>query len=112
METLEKQGMATRCINAVHPITGDPVPVWVANFVLIGYGTGAVMAVPGSRPARLGIRPPNMACRSDRSSSRRPSDDGRAAIIDKEAFVAHGVTGEFRQVRRAGFHLGVRCDCG
>ena len=34
-------------INAVHPITGEPVPVWVANFVLIGYGTGAVMAVPG-----------------------------------------------------------------
>ena len=28
-------------------MTGDALPVWVANFVLMGYGTGAVMAVPG-----------------------------------------------------------------
>jgi leucyl-tRNA synthetase len=46
METMEKQGRSLG-INAVHPITGETVPVWVANFVLIGYGTGAVMAVPG-----------------------------------------------------------------
>jgi len=46
METMEKQGRSLG-INAVHPITGESVPVWVANFVLIGYGTGAVMAVPG-----------------------------------------------------------------
>ena len=31
----------------MHPVTGEKVPVWVANFVLMGYGTGAVMAVPG-----------------------------------------------------------------
>ena len=42
------------------------VPVWVANFVLMGYGTGAVMAVPGARPARLGVRAPIRACRSSR----------------------------------------------
>ena len=46
LETQEKRGMATGLF-AIHPITGDPVPVWVANFVLMGYGTGAVMAVPG-----------------------------------------------------------------
>ena len=34
-------------LRALHPVTGEPVPVWVANFVLMGYGTGAVMAVPG-----------------------------------------------------------------
>lgn len=45
METMEKRGMATG-LNAVHPITGKPVPVWVANFVLMSYGTGAVMSVP------------------------------------------------------------------
>ena len=46
LETQEKRGMATGLF-AVHPITGEKLPVWVANFVLMGYGTGAVMAVPG-----------------------------------------------------------------
>ncbi|MDQ6967914.1 MAG: class I tRNA ligase family protein, partial [Mariprofundaceae bacterium] len=43
--TMEKKGMALG-INAIHPITGETLPVWVANFVLMGYGTGAVMSVP------------------------------------------------------------------
>ncbi|MDG2524450.1 leucine--tRNA ligase [Stenotrophomonas sp. HITSZ_GD] len=46
LETQEKRGMDTG-LKAVHPITSEQVPVWVANFVLMGYGTGAVMAVPG-----------------------------------------------------------------
>ena len=46
LETQEKKGMATG-VYAVHPLSGEKVPVWVANFVLMGYGTGAVMAVPG-----------------------------------------------------------------
>ena len=46
LETQEKRGMDTG-LRAVHPVTGDKLPVWVANFVLMGYGTGAVMAVPG-----------------------------------------------------------------
>ena len=45
METMEKKGMALGT-TVTHPVTGDAVPVWVANFVLMGYGTGAVMAVP------------------------------------------------------------------
>ena len=45
MATMEKKGMATG-INARHPITGEPVQVWIANYVLMDYGTGAVMAVP------------------------------------------------------------------
>jgi len=40
-----KDGVATGC-HAVHPVTGEKVPVYIANFVLMGYGTGAVMAVP------------------------------------------------------------------
>ncbi|MDX2062752.1 MAG: leucine--tRNA ligase [Bacteroidia bacterium] len=32
---------------AVHPFTGAPLPIWVADYVLVGYGTGAIMAVPG-----------------------------------------------------------------
>ncbi len=46
LETQEKRGMDTG-LRAVHPLTGELLPVFVANFVLMGYGTGAVMAVPG-----------------------------------------------------------------
>ena len=41
----EKHGVALE-IDVIHPLTGKPIPVWVANFVLMDYGTGAVMAVP------------------------------------------------------------------
>ena len=88
METMEKQGRSLG-INAVHPITGESVPVWVANFVLIGYGTGAVMAVPGhdqrdwefareyGLPIRQVIEP-------------APGDD-TDCNIDTAAFVERGV---------------------
>ncbi len=46
MATMEKKGMSTGLF-AVHPLTGKNIPIWVANFVLMEYGTGAVMAVPG-----------------------------------------------------------------
>lgn len=45
METMEKKGIDTG-LKAIHPVTGDHVPVFIANFVLMGYGSGAVMAVP------------------------------------------------------------------
>ncbi|MFZ9641845.1 MAG: leucine--tRNA ligase [Candidatus Methylopumilus sp.] len=45
MATAEKKGMATGLF-VQHPITGEALPVWVANYVLISYGEGAVMAVP------------------------------------------------------------------
>jgi leucyl-tRNA synthetase len=44
--TQEKLGMDTG-LTAIHPLTGDELPVWVANYVLMGYGEGAIMAVPG-----------------------------------------------------------------
>ncbi|KQM21998.1 leucine--tRNA ligase [Novosphingobium sp. Leaf2] len=46
METAEKLGFDTG-ITARHPFTGDALPVYIANFVLMDYGTGAIMAVPG-----------------------------------------------------------------
>ena len=46
MATMEKLGMDTG-VAAIHPLTGDKVPVWVGNYVLMDYGSGAVMAVPG-----------------------------------------------------------------
>ena len=45
LATLEKKGLPTG-ISVTHPLSGEPVPVWVANYVLMGYGEGAVMAVP------------------------------------------------------------------
>lgn len=44
-ENSEKRGVFTGAF-AEHPLTGEPVPVWVANYVLVDYGTGAVMGVP------------------------------------------------------------------
>ena len=46
MATMEKLGMDTGRL-AIHPLTNDTVPIFVANFVLMNYGSGAVMAVPG-----------------------------------------------------------------
>ncbi len=43
--TMEKKGMPLG-ISVIHPLTGAEVPVWVGNYVLMGYGEGAVMAVP------------------------------------------------------------------
>ena len=45
MATMEKRGMDTG-IKAIHPIDGRQVSVWIANYVLMDYGSGAVMAVP------------------------------------------------------------------
>ncbi|MEY3218652.1 MAG: hypothetical protein RIT27_9 [Pseudomonadota bacterium] len=45
LETMEKRGIDTGLF-ATHPISGETVPIWIANFVLMGYGSGAVMSVP------------------------------------------------------------------
>jgi len=46
LATAEKEGVFTGRM-AVNPFSGEKVPIWAANFVLMGYGTGAVMCVPG-----------------------------------------------------------------
>lgn len=43
--TQEKRGMDTG-YKAIHPVTGEQLPIWIANFVVMDYGTGAVMSVP------------------------------------------------------------------
>ncbi len=45
METMEKKGIDSG-LKCTHPITNEDVPIWVANFVLMSYGTGVVMSVP------------------------------------------------------------------
>jgi leucyl-tRNA synthetase len=85
LETMEKRGMPLG-IDAIHPITGERVPVWVANFVLMGYGTGAVMAVPAhdqrdwefARRYGLRIHPVVQPL------------DGSLPDIERGAYVEHG----------------------
>ena len=62
---VEKEGIFTGRY-AVNPFTDEPVPIWIANFVLGEYGTGAVMARAGARRARLRLRHASTACRSVR----------------------------------------------
>jgi leucyl-tRNA synthetase len=45
LEKMEKRGIALDII-AINPVNGDSMPIWIANFVLMGYGTGAIMSVP------------------------------------------------------------------
>lgn len=93
MATMEKKGMATGLM-ATHPIGGEQVPIWVANFVLISYGSGAVMSVPAhdvrdhafaktyGLPIKAVIAPA----------------EGDDVSVDDEAFVEKGVlknSGEF-----------------
>jgi leucyl-tRNA synthetase len=87
MATMEKLGMDTG-FRAIHPITGAEVPIWTANFVLMSYGSGAVMAVPGHDqrdwefahqyhlPILQVIRPIHASTPCD---------------LGKEAFVEHGI---------------------
>ena len=55
MATMEKKGMRTGLF-VTHPLTGEKIEVWVGNYVLMAYGDGAVMGVPGARRARLRVR--------------------------------------------------------
>jgi leucyl-tRNA synthetase len=86
LETMEKKGMALG-ISATHPITGEDVPLWVANFVLMGYGTGAVMAVPGHDQrdfefaTRYGLPIRQVVAPAD----------GSEADISEQAWLEHGV---------------------
>ncbi|MEM9333687.1 MAG: leucine--tRNA ligase [Pseudomonadota bacterium] len=86
LETMEKRGMPLG-INATHPLTGEPVPLWVANFVLMGYGTGAVMAVPGHD-----ARDWEFAKKHDLPIKQviKPTD-GSEIDIDEAVFVDRGV---------------------
>jgi len=87
MATLEKRGVATG-FRALHPLTGEAVPVWAANFVLMEYGAGAVMAVPAHDQRDYEFAQQNGL------SIRQvvfPASDAQQADITREAFVEKGV---------------------
>ena len=87
LATQEKKGMNTG-LYVIHPLNGEKLPVWVANYVLMGYGEGAVMAVPAhderdfefatqySLPIKPVIRPL----------------EGELELPLQQAYVEHGTT--------------------
>ncbi|WP_417437104.1 leucine--tRNA ligase [Idiomarina abyssalis] len=90
LATMEKLGMDTG-IKATHPMTGEEIPIWVANFVLMDYGSGAVMAVPAhdqrdwefATKYKLEIRPVIEPISGD-------SDIEKAAITEKGTVINSG----------------------
>ncbi|RFA30270.1 leucine--tRNA ligase [Alkalilimnicola ehrlichii] len=91
--TMEKRGMDTG-LRAVHPLTGEEVPVWVANFVLMEYGSGAVMAVPAHDQRDYEFA---QAYRLPVKAVIRPAEGGEPDLSE-QAFTDKGVlfaSGEF-----------------
>jgi leucyl-tRNA synthetase len=122
MATMEKKGVFSG-VYAIHPVTGAEVPVWVANFVLMEYGSGAVMSVPAhderdhefakkyGLPVKVVIAPPALAAQLQAGGISLASDpcgaNAAAAedwarysnnVIEKSAYTDKGVlvdSGEF-----------------
>jgi leucyl-tRNA synthetase len=87
MATLEKKGVATG-LEAIHPVTGDRVPVWAANFVLMEYGHGAVMAVPAHDQRDYEFAKQNgLPVRQVIG----PAGSDRRADLSREAFTDRGI---------------------
>ena len=100
-DDLEKEGLSTGHF-AVNPYSGEKVPIWIGNFVLMGYGTGAIMAVPAHdqrdfefcKQYGIAIRPVI-----------RPADGALADVMHmKEAF------GEYGIVEASGEYSGLPSD--
>ena len=95
----EKEGINTGVL-AINPFSGETVPVWVANYVLMEYGTGAVMSVPAhderdmefaqkySLPIRQVIAP---VTHEEIAAEPSPTTAGDASAEIKHAFTAYGV---------------------
>ncbi len=98
--TMEKRGMDTG-LQAIHPLTGELLPIYVANFVLMSYGSGAVMSVPAHDQrdwefaARYGLEIRQVI---------RPADPDQECDLSRGAFVDHGVLINSRQFDGMDFH--------
>lgn len=98
----EKKGMDTGLF-VIHPLNGKPLPIWVANYVLMGYGEGAVMAVPAhderdfefatqyALPIKAVIKPADEALETPLS----------------EAYIEHGITFDSDEFSGLEFHAAV-----
>ena len=87
LATQEKKGLDTG-LTAIHPISGEQVPIWAANFVLMEYGSGAVMSVPAHDQRDYEF------ARQNGIAIRQviyPASDDQQASLDKQAFIEKGV---------------------
>jgi leucyl-tRNA synthetase len=94
MATMEKLGMDTG-FKAIHPVSGTKLPVYVANFVLMSYGSGAVMAVPAHDQ-----RDYEFACKYQLPIQQvvKPANDDQVCNLKEKAFTEKGTlinSGEF-----------------
>ena len=87
MATMEKRGLDTG-LKAIHPLTGESVPIWIANYVLMDYGSGAVMAVPGHDQ-----RDWEFATKFSLEIKQviQPASEDEECAISKEAYVEKGL---------------------
>jgi leucyl-tRNA synthetase len=87
LATQEKKGLDTG-LTAIHPISGEQVPIWAANFVLMEYGSGAVMSVPAHDQRDYEF------ARQNGIAIRQviyPASDDQQASLEKQAFIEKGV---------------------
>ena len=106
-EDAPKEGVFTGAY-AINPFTGQPVPIWVANFVLSDYGTGALMAVPAhdsrdfafARKYGLPIKP--VVQPGGRPGPRRRSTPGPSRSTTTASWSTRGSSPAFPRPRRAG----------
>ena len=89
MATMEKKGVDTG-FKAIHPISGELVPVWAANFVLMDYGSGAVMSVPGHDQRDYEFATKYGLAITQVIEGSEEDDIAKAAIIEKGTLINSG----------------------
>ncbi len=79
--------------HAINPVTGKPVPIWIADYVLASYGTGAIMAVPAHDQRDYEFAQYNLTCRSSQLSIlgwTNKHDDIEAVLAGRVCFAGLG----------------------
>ncbi|OUR81696.1 leucine--tRNA ligase [Colwellia psychrerythraea] len=89
MAAMEKKGVDTG-LKAIHPLTGKLVPIWAANFVLMDYGSGAVMSVPGHDQRDYEFATKYGLAIEQVIAGQESDDINKAAIIEKSTLINSG----------------------
>ncbi len=94
LATLEKRGQYSGFM-AIHPLTGEHLPIWIANFVLMDYGSGAVMSVPAHDQrdfefAKKYNIPLKIVICNDKDESKCEPDDLTCALTEKGRLINSG----------------------